>query len=397
MAAGAYSWPRAALLLLCGVFAATQIGKLPPAIPALREAFGASLVQMGWIASIFNLVAACGGLAMGLVADRLGRRTLLKTGLAVLGGGALLGLAGDGLPILFVSRVLEGLGFVCIVVAAPVLVREAVPASSQRLALGIWSAYTAVGMTIMMATAPWSLPAVGWQGGWWLGAVGAVLLLAIVWRHFPGAGTRVTTGAGAAGLLRGLHVVTPWCLAACFGLYTFQWMSFMVWMPTYLLEQGLSLAAVGGAVGLMIVVNAPGNVAGGWLLQRGVPLTTLVLVPAAIIATAGCTVFALMPPAAGVIALGTLLSFFGGILPGSIYAAVPAVAARHGNLGAVNGLVVQASNLGTLAGPPCAAALASGSGWQAVAPMFILAGLACAAFGVAGARDAGLRTTAAAG
>ncbi|HSV45578.1 MAG TPA: MFS transporter [Ramlibacter sp.] len=386
---------RAVLVLLCGVFAATQIGKLPPAIPALREAFGASLVQMGWIASIFNLVAACSGLATGLIADRLGRRTLLKAGLALLGCGALLGLAADGLPMLLISRVLEGCGFVCVVVAAPVLVRESVAPASQRLALGIWSAYTAVGMTLMLAVAPWSLPAFGWRGGWWVGVAGAGVLLLVIWRCFPGAGTRVGVGVDRAGLVRGLNVPAPWCLAGAFGLYTFQWMAFMVWMPTYLLEQGMGLTEVSGAVALMIAVNAPGNMAGGWLLQRGLPLGTLVLVSAAALSTAGFAVFASMPPAGIVIVLGTLLSFFGGILPGAIYAVVPAVAARHDNLGSVNGLVVQASNIGTLAGPPCAAVLASGSGWHAVAPLFLMAGLGCALLGFAGSCDAGLRHDAA--
>ena len=109
------------------------------------------------------------------------------------------------------------------------------------------------------------------------------------------------------------------------------------------------------------------------------------------LSAAGFAVFALMPPVATVIGLGILFSFFGGILPGSIYAAVPAIASRHQNLGAVNGLVVQASNIGTLAGPPCAAALASGSGWQAMAPMFLIAGLTCAMLGFAGSRDIALR------
>ncbi|MEO5670202.1 MAG: MFS transporter, partial [Ramlibacter sp.] len=316
MAAESSNWPAATLVLLCGVFAATQIGKLPPAIPALREAFGASLVQMGWIASIFNLVAACGGLAMGLIADRIGRRTLLKFGLAVLGCGAFLGFTSGTLPMLFMSRILEGLGFLCVVVAAPVLVREVVAPNRQRLALGIWSAYTAVGMTLMLATAPWSLPAFGWQGGWWLGVMGAAILLLVVARRFPGAGKRTVQSVGVAGLFRGLRAPTPWCLAASFGLYTFQWMAFMVWMPTYLLEQGMGLTEVSGAVALMIAVNAPGNMAGGWLLQRGLPLATLVLVSAAALSTAGFAVFASMPPAGVVIVLGTLLSFFGGILPG---------------------------------------------------------------------------------
>ena len=365
-------------MLLCGVFAATQIGKLPPAIPLLRETFGASLVQMGWVASIFNLVAACGGLATGLVADWAGRRALLKGGLALLGCGALLGLASTDLPMLFISRVVEGLGFVCIVVAGPVLVRESVPLKSERLALGIWSAYTAVGMTLMLAIAPWSLPKFGWVGGWWAGVIGAGLLLLVVWRHYPGSGARVLRGGAGTGVFRGLKGATPWYLAGSFGLYTFQWMAFMVWMPTYLLEQGMSLKEVGGAVAVMIVVNAPGNIAGGWLLQRGFHFRTLAVVSAAILSMAGFMVFALMPHAGVVIALGIVLSFCGGVLPGAIYAVVPTVAARNNNLGAVNGLVVQASNIGTLTGPPCAAALASSSGWHAVAPLFFLSGVACA-------------------
>jgi MFS family permease len=385
-------WPQASLLLLCGVFAATQIGKLPPAIPALREAFGASLVAMGWIASIFNLVAACVGLMAGMVADRLGRRLLLKLGLVAMGCGALLGAFAPALGLLFVSRVLEGLGFVCVVVAAPVLVREAIGVQQQRLALGIWSAYTAAGMTLMMLASPWALQAVGWRGGWWFGAVGAVLLLVWVMRVFPGRGERIASGPGAAGLLRGLHVATPWWLAACFGLYTLQWMALMVWMPTYLMEQGgLGLMTTGALVGLMVFVNVPGNILGGWLSQKQVSLPTLLVGPAVVMGLTGWAVFALQPGSLPLVLLCVLFSFFGGILPASVYAAVPAVAARHDNLGSVNGLVVQASNTGTLVGPPLAAALVSAGDWTALSPLFVVAATTSALCALAAWRSTDLR------
>lgn len=391
MPAGA-RWSQASVLLLCGVFAATQIGKLPPAIPALREAFGASIVTMGWIASIFNLVAACAGLMAGMVADRMGRRLLLKLGMVALGCGALLGALAPGLPLLFVSRVLEGLGFVCVVVAAPVLVREAVGAQHQRLALGIWSAYTAAGMTVMMLASPWALQAIGWRGGWWFGVVGAVLLLLWVTRVFPGRGERLTRGAGAPGLLRGLHAATPWWLAACFGLYTLQWMALMVWMPTYLLEQGgLGLMTTGALVGLMIFVNVPGNVLGGWLSQKQVSLPTLLIGPAVVMGLTGWAVFALHPAPVPLVLLCVLFSFFGGILPASIYAAVPAVAARHDNLGSINGLVVQASNTGSLIGPPLAAVLVSAGDWTALSPLFVAAATASAVCALAAWRSPDLR------
>lgn len=388
MSATPVRWAHASLLLLCGVFAATQIGKLPPVIPALRDEFGASLVALGWIASIFNLVAAAMGLLTGLVADRIGRRALLKSGLLILGLGALLGAFSTQLPLLFASRILEGLGFVCIVVSAPVLVREAVGPAHQRLALGIWSAYTSIGMTLMMVASSWSVEATGWRGGWWLGVAGAGLLLVLAQVSLPGRGVQVMSGPSASGLLRGLHVAAPWWLAASFLLYTFQWMALMVWMPTFLTEQGgLSLVATGAVVGLMIAVNAPGNILGGWLSQRQVPLSVLIVGPAIVMGLTGWASFALDPKPGALLALCVLFSFVGGILPASIYAAVPAVAARHDNLGSVNGLVVQASNIGTLVGPPLAAALVSVGGWQALAPLFVVAGMLSVACGFVATRS----------
>ena len=233
-----YGWSAAILVMLCGIFASAQTGKLPPAIPALRQAFDASLVQMGWIASAINLVAASIGLVTGLAADRLGRHLLLKFGLLAMGLGSGLGLLADRVSMLLGSRVLEGLGFVAVVIAAPVLVRASVPVRHQRLALGIWSAYTSVGMTLMMLITPWTLPAFGWQGGWWLGVIGATVLLALVSLRFPSRGAYGAAGSSMAGLLQGLRDRTPWFLAAAFGIYTLMWMALMVWMPTFLVEQG---------------------------------------------------------------------------------------------------------------------------------------------------------------
>lgn len=74
-------WPQIGLPLLCGVFAAMQVGKLPPAITALREQYDASLVQLGWSASVINVTASVAGLAAGPLADHIGRRTVLDPGL----------------------------------------------------------------------------------------------------------------------------------------------------------------------------------------------------------------------------------------------------------------------------------------------------------------------------
>lgn len=385
-------WPRVGLLLLCGVFAASQVGKLPPAMTALREQYGASLVQLGWITSVFNLTAAVVGLAAGLVADRAGRRKILKLGLLALGAGALLGALSQGVAVLFASRIVEGLGFVCIVVAAPALMREAAPPARLKLALGLWSSYMALGMTMMLLLAPQLMGALGWRGGWWVGVLGAAVLWGLTLRAFPEDDRAATAAQTPAALLRGLQSGTPWLLAGCFTVYTLQWMAMMVWLPTFLQDtMGFGLARATAIVALVIIVNAPGAWLGGWLSDRGVAPWLLVLVSGGVMGATGWAAFAAGADPLPRLALCVAFSFIGGVLPATIYACLPAVAAPHQNFGSVNGLAVQASNLGALLGPPLAAALVGVGGWHGVGWAYLVTAAASALLILQAAKAPALR------
>lgn len=54
---------------LAGVVAALHVGKLPPAIPVLRDAFGLTLVQAGFLLSLVQLAGMAVGVVFGAVAD----------------------------------------------------------------------------------------------------------------------------------------------------------------------------------------------------------------------------------------------------------------------------------------------------------------------------------------
>ena len=82
-------WPWS----LAGVSAALHLGKLPPAVPALHDALGISLVEAGFLLSLVQLAGMTLGLLVGLVADALGLRRSMLAGLvdrrrwpALLGG-----------------------------------------------------------------------------------------------------------------------------------------------------------------------------------------------------------------------------------------------------------------------------------------------------------------------
>ena len=118
-------WDVVILAILAGVVAAAQVGKVPPALPILREELGIGLITAGWVASLVNICGATLGAASGLLIDRAGPRRLMLISLLILGAGGWVGAVAESGATLLISRFLEGLGLVGAAVTAPAIVRAA--------------------------------------------------------------------------------------------------------------------------------------------------------------------------------------------------------------------------------------------------------------------------------
>src|SRR6186713_1873147 len=101
----------ALLVILAGVVAALHIGKLPPAIPVLRDALGLTLVQAGFLLSLVQLAGMAVGVVFGAVADGLGSRRSMTLGLVLLAIASALGGFASGPSMLMLLRAAEGFGF----------------------------------------------------------------------------------------------------------------------------------------------------------------------------------------------------------------------------------------------------------------------------------------------
>jgi len=86
------------VIILAGVTAALSIGKLPPAMPVLRDSLHLSLVQAGFLLSLVQLAGMTLGLAMGLLADGIGHKRSMVTGLLVLCAAGVLGGFATAVP-----------------------------------------------------------------------------------------------------------------------------------------------------------------------------------------------------------------------------------------------------------------------------------------------------------
>ncbi len=359
------------MALTAGILAAAHYGKAPTALPEIRSQIPISLIVGGWIMSVFSLTGVAFGIAAGTFADRLGAKQLAMLGLGTLSLGSLIGgLANSGEMLLF-SRIIEGFGFITVAVSAPILIMRASTLEDLQLSLGIWSTYMPVGMALSMILTPILVAVMGWRALWIVISATTLLWLFLVWlKTDNGNRARPDAVQPSHGLLENVLLTIrtpgPWLLSIGFGFYTLQWISLMAWLPSFLVEQrGLSLEMTGLLTALVVAANIPGNLTVGWLLRWGVTRSTTLIISATGL---GITVLGIFNDGFSDLSrflLCLAFSYFGGMTPGSIVSGAPAVAPTHGQIGTVNGMLVQGSHTGQLLGPPALAALATYTGsWQ---------------------------------
>jgi MFS family permease len=355
------------VLLAAGVCAAMHVGKLPPALPVLRDALGLTLVQAGFLLSLVQLAGMTAGLFVGLAADSVGRRRSMLVGLATLAiASAAGGFAREAWQ-LMALRAIEGFGFLFAVLPVPRLLRAIVPAERLQLELGLWGAFMPIGTALALLCGPWVMALAGWQGLWWtLAAVTAAIALwiaAAVPHDEPHASH---DGEVSARLRVTLSSRGPWLVALTFAMYSCQWMSIIGFLPTIYAQAGLSVTTAGLLTALVSAANAVGNVAAGRVLHRGAgPGRVLgVAFLTMIVCAIGAFGISDAPLALRFIAV-VVLSGVGGLIPGALFNLAVDLAPGPAFVSTTVGWMQQLSALGQFVGPPVVAWVASmASGWQ---------------------------------
>ena len=371
----AWSGVRGAwLVVAAGGVAALQVGKLPPALPALQTSLGLTLVQSGFLLSMVQLAGLTLAVLMGMLADGMGLKRSMVRGLWLLALASAAGALATSVSLLLVCRALEGLGLLLVALPAPALIRRLVP--SQQLAgmLGVWGAYMPTGTALALLLGPLFIPAWGWSAWWWLFAGVSVAMALWVARVIPAdPAVSSQTGSGArVRLQRTLGARGPWLVALSFGMYSGQWLAMVGFLPSIYAGAGVGGALLGVLTALAAAVNMAGNMASGRLLQRGwTPRETLWLGFGAM-ALGSTLAFATFSEGwpwlrfAGVL----LFSGVGGLVPGTLFSLAVRLAPGEQQVAATVGWVQQLSALGQFIGPPAAAALAARAGGWQLTPLF---------------------------
>jgi len=367
----------ALLVVLGGISAALHVGKLPPALPALRDALGVTLLQAGFLLSLVQLAGMTLGLPVGLAADSLGLKRTMVGGLVILSAASLLGGWAHEPQTLMLLRAVEGLGFLLAAMPAPSLIRRLVDPTRMSTTLSLWGSYMPFGTALALLCGPLLIVWLGWQGWWWLLGTASSSMALWLWLALPSDDAHAHARSGAAQgwferLLGTLSSPGPWLVALSFAVYSSQWLAVIGFLPSMYAQAGLSAAVAGPATALAAAVNMGGNIASGRLLQRGLRPQRLLYLGFAVMGVGGVVAFAPISDAIDgqfVAALRyaavLMFSLVGGLIPGTLFSLAVRLAPGERTISTTVGWMQQWSALGQFAGPPLVAWVATrAGGWQ---------------------------------
>lgn len=370
-------WPAVWGLYLLGVFAAAQLGKMSALAPLMAQDLGLSLTTVAAAISLLEAGGATLGAVAGLLAQRIGLRTALRTGVACLALGGLATATAQGAPSLLGWRLIEAVGYLGVVVSAPVLIAARAAQAGPRVqavAMALWSSFVPVGL----ALGAWAWAAVaagfGWRSALLVGGAVGVAALIAAWRA-PLPGASATPAPSAARSNRAVR----W-LALGFGAYTLFEVGMLALLPTLLVERaGMTPAAAGQWSALAALATIGGSVAAAWLLRHGAgqrgPMLLSLLLPAALL----FGVFGERPDARVALTLAVVLNMVSGAYASLAFALLPMVAGGADRMTKAIGWITQCGASGALIGPPLMAAFVERAGWSAAAWCGLVASLLSAA------------------
>lgn len=371
---GRRGWLMVFLVWLFCLSAAVIQFKVPPIMPVLMQELHMSVGSAGSLMSVLNITGVILAIPAGLILNRCGYRAMGLLAVGSLIVGSTLGGISTGPGLMLLSRVVEGIGAILMLVLGPALLGTWFSPKQRGLPFGIWATYLPVGSTIMMITGASSAAKYGWRSLWWEGDVFAVLVGIIFLAAVrPGPAISAENHEGPSAVIGSVfRNRNLWLLSAAFACFAGSTIAVLTWAPTFLnTVRHIPLQVASPLVGLMMLINVVSCPGAGLLAdklgsRKGLFLTGMVGFGILCPLIAGLNQSAFLPV---IIAIGLTT----GLAPSPIIQEAVESVGDHRLAGMATGVTYVGQNLGILLAPVAFGALVQGTGSWTVA--FVSAGL----------------------
>jgi MFS transporter, YNFM family, putative membrane transport protein len=351
-------------VFLLGLSALLTIYATQPVLPVLAADLGVAATAAAWTVSATAMGVAVAAPFAGAVSDRLGRKRVMLTAIAVLAGATAGCALAPGFAVLLAARVAQGLAVPFVFAVAVAYVAEEVPAARSAAVNGLYVSGTAFGGFLGRFLSGAAAEVSGWRASFAALALVLLVVLGAVAASLPRE-RRFTPTAGVLGGLRGIggHLRDRRLLGTCalgaavlfvqVGAFTYAGLHLSG--PPF----GLGTAQVGAvfAVFLVAVVVTPLT---GRLVSRAGRRVVLVLATGLVLAGLALT---LVPSTAAVVAglAGACTGVFAAQACATAQAAASGGAARSSAVGLYLTCYYAGGGVGAIAPAP----LFASAGWPA--------------------------------
>jgi MFS family permease len=333
---------------------------LAPLFPWLKAEFGLSYAELGFLMTVSFVVSGTGQALGGFVVDRIGARTVLFSGMALLGLAALLLSQAQNYPMLLAGSVLAGLGNSVFHPADFTLLNKRV--SAPRLG----HAFSVHGVTgnLGWAAAPVFLTAIAGLAGWRIAILTAALipfaLLALLFAYRDVLHTDEVKAAvppsgksqgASAHILAFMRLPAVWMCFAFFlitamalgGLHSFSAQSLR---SLY----GMPLAWATAGYSIYMLASAAGMIGGGFISAKSTRHERTIAVAFVAAGLMALLIAAGVVPAAIAVALMGAVGFCSGVAGPSRDLLIRAAAPKNAT-GRVYGVVYSGLDVGLAIAP----------------------------------------------
>jgi MFS family permease len=381
-------WFILIIILLASMAAPLNQFKVPPVLPLLMEAFGASAAQAGLLMSLFAITGLFLALPAGFIFQKLGYRLTGLIAILSLVIGAASGALTRAFDIMLATRFVEGAGMSLMSVVAPAVIALWFSEEKRGKAMGVWAVWVPLGSTIMFLLAPalagrWNWPGVWWFGGIYAVGVGFLYLLFIK----PGPARRsesgkkgLSPGPRDQGLARVLSNRDLWLASLLFGCFNFVYVAFITWAPSFLQQaRGISLARAAFLVSMTTILTIIACPTSGWVSDRLGTRKWVAVIPMALMAPLFPLTF--FAGEMGFLALAILVGFIGGFVPTGVFSGAVETVGDERLSGMAMAVIQIGQNAGMLLGPLVMGwVIESWGGWEmafwVLAPVSLLGAMA---------------------
>lgn len=370
------NWISVLICVFAGVVGALQVAKLSIAAPFLVSDLSIGHDTIGGLGSIFSLLGMLGGIPIATLALRAGLKRSVLLGVLAICFSSLIPTVVPDLWVLYITRIIEGLGLILVAVTAPTLLQAQVQLQYKNIAMSYWSCFMPVGIALMMFL---GVLFNDWQSIWLANFIVALVCFLLVFFFVPEVdqGTRRISFTNMWYLLLGvIKAPTAIRIALVFTCYNLMYFAFYNFLPLLVVEKlPLQYFYAGVITGVAAIANIVGNLVSGVLLSKGLTRKRVFAFSFVIMSTMGWLIFTGDLPPYVVTIAAILFTGIGGMLPTAVLSSATLVAPVAASIPITLGLYMQGSNLGQFIGPFVVGIGTELFGWEAAGPVFLSLGL----------------------